>query len=281
MVLSFPLIARELRVQSRNRSTYGARVGWGLAAVALLGFFSWNFPAQAANGKFVLSGIHICLGVMLFLLAPIGAADAISREKREGTLRLLLLTRLTPTQVVLGKLAAHAIRLFYLGFMMLPFLIIPILMGGVAIQDFVLSVAILVALIALGLGAGLIASAMFTSFAAALACALFLAVLFAMGVSALVTNGLLTFLPNRFPSDLPLFIRIFVLGPALLTFPVGAKELVTNYFSPSPWIFPFIEAGLLLLPILLLIFAVSFCARKVAQHSDFTGETKRQAAFRR
>ena len=118
-VLSFPLITRELRVQSRKRSTYTARVGWGIAALAVLLFFTLNFPGQSANGRYLLSTIHFCLFAMLFILAPVAASDSISREKREGTLGLLFLTRLTPTQVVLGKLAAHCIRLFYIALMML------------------------------------------------------------------------------------------------------------------------------------------------------------------
>lgn len=279
-MLSFPLIIRELRVQSRDRSTYGARVGWGLGAVALLGFFSWSFPAQAANGKFVLSALHICLGVMLLLLAPIGAADAISREKREGTLGLLLLTHVTPTQVIVGKLSAHIIRVFYFGFMMLPFLIIPVLMGGVAFEDFLLSAVVLFTIVMAGISGGLIASAMFTSFAASLSCALFLTAFIATLISAIAINGVLTFVPNAFPPNVPGLLRIFFMGPALLTFPLAARDLSSRFFT-SPWFYPLLEAALVVLCLLFLLYAVAFCRRKVGQHAEFAGETKGQAAFRR
>ena len=110
-MISLPLVARELRVQSRRRATYDARLLWGLIAIGVLVIFTWKFPNQSAQGRNMLSVIHSCFIVTLFVLAPVGAADAISREKREGTLGLLLLTRLTAPQIVVGKLAAHMIRL--------------------------------------------------------------------------------------------------------------------------------------------------------------------------
>lgn len=270
---------RELRVQSRDLASYRHRVGWGLAAVVLLAFFVWNFPNQSANGKYVLSAIHLCLALMFFFLAPVGAADAISREKREGTLGLLLLTKLTATQVVLGKLASHLIRLFYFGFMMLPFLMIPVLMGGVAFQDFILSAVILLSIISIGVSAGLIASALLVKFGASLSWALLIAVLLTLLLgSALLTSVFLTF-PNRFPDGIPAIIRVFAIAP-LMMFPLQARDFAGMYIG-SPWAFTFIKVGLLLLSTLVLTFSVRFCARKVAQHTEVAGETKRAAAFRR
>ena len=45
-----------------------------MAAVALLGFFSINFPSQSASGRHLLSAVHACFAVMLFVLAPIATA---------------------------------------------------------------------------------------------------------------------------------------------------------------------------------------------------------------
>jgi ABC-type transport system involved in cytochrome c biogenesis permease component len=146
-MVSFPLIARELRIQSRKRATYYSRVGWSLAAIALLGFFWWSFPDRRTNGQQMLSAIHGFLAFMLLILAPIGAAGALNRENREGTLGLLLLTDLSPAQVVLGKVFVHSCKPLYLAAMMLPFFMIPVLLGGVEIQDFLLSLAILFSIV--------------------------------------------------------------------------------------------------------------------------------------
>jgi ABC-type Na+ efflux pump permease subunit len=268
-----------LRVQSRKRSTYSARVGWGLAAVALLLFFTLNFPNQSADGRYVLSTIHFCLAVMLFVLAPVGASDSISREKREGTLGLLLLTKLTPPQVVLGKLAAHFIRLFYIAFMMLPFIMIPVLLGGVELPDFLLSTVALFAIAAAGVAAGLIVSAVLLNFGVAISWAIILTALIGLLVSSSVANAALLLFPNRF-AGVDLSFRLFLFGPAVLLVPLLASEVARIYVA-SPWFFWFVDAGLIYLSILFLRFAVWFCARKIAQHTEFAGETKRQVAFRK
>jgi ABC-type transport system involved in multi-copper enzyme maturation permease subunit len=278
-VLSFPLIARELRVQSRQRATYTARIAWGLGAVGLLLFFSLSFPAQAANGGIFLSTVHVCLALMLFVLAPVGASDSISREKREGTLALLLLTQLTPAQIVLGKLAAHGIRLFYLALMMLPFLVIPVLLGGVGLQDFFLTSISLFTIAAAGIAAGLLASAIFLSFGAALAWAVILCALLILLITGTVSNAALELFPNTLQNDLPAAVRIFLVGPALLLLPLSARDFA-GMFIASAWLFPFLQAGLLILSILFLLFAIFFAAHRVAQRREFVGETKRQAAFR-
>jgi ABC-type transport system involved in cytochrome c biogenesis permease component len=280
VVLSFPLIARELRVQSRRRSTYSARVGWGMAAIAVLLFYTLNFPSQSANGKFLLSTIHFYLFVMLFLLAPVGASDAISREKREGTLGLLFLTRLTPRQVVLGKLATHFIRLFYIALMMLPFLMLPVLLGGVDWKDFVLSTVMLFSIAAAGVSAGLVASALLVNFGAALCWAMCLAVILGLVAGSSVANAALLLFPNGVPGGMDPAIRIFIVGPALMIFPVIASEFA-GISTGSPWFFWFTNGALLALSVLFLAFAVLFAARRVARHSELAGETSRQAAFRK
>jgi ABC-type transport system involved in cytochrome c biogenesis permease component len=280
-VLSFPLITRELRVQSRNRGTYGARLGWGTAAVAVFAFFAWQFPAQAADGKYVLTVMHFCLGVMFFLVAPIGAADAISREKREGTLGILLLTRLTPRQVVLGKLAAHLIRLFYFGLLLLPFLMVPVLLGGVTFGDFVFSAVVLCAMIAVGISAGLIASALLVSFGAALGWAMTIAAMLTLIFGVIAANGAMEFFPNNFRSEPPLLVRIFIVGPGVIWFPLQARQIAGMFIASPQWFLLIVQAGLLVLSFLSLLFSVVFSSRKIAEHSEFAGETKRTAAFRK
>ena len=65
------------------------------------------------------------------LLMGLASADSINRERREGTLGLLLLTDLTPVQIVSGKMLSCGLTSFValLGF--LPALMIPVLAGGV------------------------------------------------------------------------------------------------------------------------------------------------------
>lgn len=286
-MLSFPLIGRELLAQARNRATYSARIGWGLAAIGVLAFFALTFPEHTINGRALLGVVHGCLAVMLLFLAPITVADTISREKRDGTLGLLLLTPLTPRQVVVGKLVSHCLRLFYSALMMLPFLMLPMLMGGVALREFLFCVSILVAQSIIGLGAGLIASAFATSFAAAITWSMCLAISFSLLFSAGATNFIYSFSPPGFGGSVPWGIRIFLFGPGTLLVPVQALEILNSIMGGrilTTWpIKPAIalQTALLLLSLLLLLFSFAFAARKVARHACSGRETKRQEIIRK
>ncbi len=279
-MVPLPLIIRELRVTSRKPAIYNERLGWGLTAVFLLAFFSWNFPGQIANGRYLLSGAHFWLAGIIFLVAPIGAADAISREKREGTLGLLLLTGLSPTEIVLGKLAVHFLRLIYISLIVLPFLALPMIIGGVTLQDFLVSFVFIIFLIAVGLTAGLIASSIFVSFGAALFWAMFFSLFLTVAISASAVNAAFELFPTGISALMNTATQIFI-GPILMLFPVLIRQVFGTLIFTAAWPFIFVGGGLLLLSILLLSFAVWFCSRRVRRHAQFAGETKRQAAFRK
>src|SRR5947209_16604686 len=129
-----PIVERELLVRTRRPTTYWTRVA--VAAVA----------AMAAVQEIVLSSGSIAstslgqttfgaIGWVAFMVVCGSAfvtADSISRERREGTLGILLLTRLKTYDVVLGKLCAAGTTTYYalLGFV--PALAIMVLAGGVS-----------------------------------------------------------------------------------------------------------------------------------------------------
>src|SRR6185503_4750639 len=58
-------------------------------------------------------------------------ADALSEEKREGTLGLLFLTELRAFEVVLGKMVARSLRGFYGMIATLPIFTFCVLLGGI------------------------------------------------------------------------------------------------------------------------------------------------------
>ncbi|MCZ7638040.1 MAG: ABC transporter permease [Verrucomicrobia bacterium] len=129
-----PVAQRELRVAARQTRTYGVR--WLAAAVALvivgytrLYLEGWGVGGGSGRGLF-----FTLVGLAGWVCALGGArltADAISREKREGTLGLLFLSHLSGLEVVLGKLVAQAGLAFYGLLATLPVLAIPFLAGGV------------------------------------------------------------------------------------------------------------------------------------------------------
>lgn len=85
-------------------------------------------------------------------------ADCLSREVREGTLGLLLLTPLSGRGVVAGKGLVHGLRAATLLLSVAPLLSLPLVLGGVGWRDLILAMLLDSASLALVLSAGLLAS---------------------------------------------------------------------------------------------------------------------------
>ncbi len=133
-----PIVARELRVAARRRSTYWLRSG---AALLVLMLGTWVFLMAEREVPreigIILFGILAGSAVLYCLLSGVrSTADCLSGEKREGTLGLLFLTDLKGYDVVFGKLAATSVNAIYGVLAIVPMLAIPLLMGGVAPAEF-------------------------------------------------------------------------------------------------------------------------------------------------
>jgi ABC-type transport system involved in multi-copper enzyme maturation permease subunit len=133
-----PIVARELRVASRRRSTYWVRCG---AALALIIIGTWLFlmmqqqPPQEIS--IFLFEVLTAIAVLHCLVRGVwSTSDCLSEEKREGTLGLLFLTDLKGYDVVFGKLAATSLNGFYGLLAVVPLMAVPLLMGGVTLGEF-------------------------------------------------------------------------------------------------------------------------------------------------
>src|SRR5262249_41854281 len=114
-----------------------------LGAAALLVtccFFGFRLGFGPNQGGTLFGGLHLTLFLSIWIIVPLLAADCISRERRDGTLGLLFLTRLRPQEVVGAKGFAHGMRALTLWLAVLPALMIPFLLGGVGWHEAVLSV---------------------------------------------------------------------------------------------------------------------------------------------
>lgn len=86
-------------------------------------------------------------------------ADALSGERREGTLGLLFLTPLRGYDVVLGKLATTSLNAFFCLLAAIPLLGVPVIMGGVSGAEFWRITLVLINTLVLSLSVGLVVSA--------------------------------------------------------------------------------------------------------------------------
>lgn len=154
----FPILRRELVLQCRQRITFRTRFGFGvfglLTVVALL---PSSTTARGGGGKGLLEGL-ITAGLLLSSFAGLAAADAFSRERREGTLGLLLLTRVTAFDLVVGKLGSVGIRSMCSLLTLCPMLMLPLLLGGVTGGEVARKALALLTSLGLSLSLGLLAS---------------------------------------------------------------------------------------------------------------------------
>lgn len=155
-----PVAHRELRLAARrDRTYYGRMLAAGAALAVFLLFRPWARLAGFSGGRetFVLLSTLAnwwCLMAGVYL-----TAEAISRERQDGTLGFLFLSHLTGWDVVLGKLAAYATQAFYGLLAAMPVLALSFLAGGVTAGEFWWALLALVNTLFFGASLGLVISA--------------------------------------------------------------------------------------------------------------------------
>jgi len=133
-----PIVARELRIASRRRSTYWLR---SAAALVVLMIAAWFFLVARDQPPHQISMVLFGLltggaGLYCLFSGVRYTADCLSEEKRDGTLGLLFLTDLKGYDVVFGKLVANSLSSLYGVLAVVPMLALPLLLGGVTPGEF-------------------------------------------------------------------------------------------------------------------------------------------------
>jgi ABC-type transport system involved in multi-copper enzyme maturation permease subunit len=227
------VIERELRVQARANGTFWLRVvAGGAAAAALgvalladrrLGLFGGN-----GRGPWLFALMHTTICIVLSVICPLISADTFSRERREGTLGLLLLTPLRPVSIVWGKMSAHSIRAFALWLAMAPILVVPLLLGGVSRDDFLFAFSLELGVVLGCLAGATIASVLVEDSGRATALAVLLAMLVGEVFALLSFAGFGPFFVTNQPGGArpDVLLITAILGPWLL-----GTGLLENGFS--------------------------------------------------
>ena len=156
-----PLIERELRLRARTPAAY-----WTRSVVGLLGVFiclpqltSLGMSVTPAMmGRGVFNGL-VGAGFLLICAASLLTVGALNDEQREGTLGLLLLTRVKTLDVLLGKLGSIGLTSACVLLAFLPMLMLPLLSGGVSGGEVFRKGLGLLTALGFALAAGLFASA--------------------------------------------------------------------------------------------------------------------------
>jgi hypothetical protein len=134
----WPLIERELRLRARQPLLYAVRCG--IATLATVVAVQSSLAYAGAMGAKIGWATFYAVSWLGFVLACVSAlvtADAISSERRDGTLPLLLLTQLTCWELILAKLSAASLTSLCVLASCLPTLGLAVLAGGVTGEAFV------------------------------------------------------------------------------------------------------------------------------------------------
>src|SRR5438477_6606614 len=152
-----PVIERELRSSARQAFTYWLRA-IGVSAVLLASLlFGIEHGFEPSVGSSLFGRLHFTLFCAIWILVPLLTADCISRERREGTLGLLFLTRLKGSDIVVAKGLAHGLRALTLWVAVLPVIAIPFMLGGLSVTEILLSLLVDLSAMCWALAAGLLA----------------------------------------------------------------------------------------------------------------------------
>ncbi len=162
-MICFSIGERELREASRRGRTYRVRlIAASLAVVVGTWVILGDHVRQTTAGGGSLFVILSGLAFLFTLFAGVFfTADCLSSEKREGTLGLLFLTDLRNGDVVIGKLLATSLDAFYGVLAVLPVMALPMLVGGVTLDQFWRMVLVLANTLLFSLSLGLLVSAIF------------------------------------------------------------------------------------------------------------------------
>ncbi len=132
-----PLLAKELTEQAARKRTYVIRFGYtALLFVATCVLFYGNLSSDGTTsvlgrGRPMFNQLVTLQFWGIYLLLPATVCSVISSEKEKDSLCLLMLTTLTPWQIIIQKLFGRLIPMFTFLFISFPLMAIAFSNGGV------------------------------------------------------------------------------------------------------------------------------------------------------
>ncbi|MHB0936423.1 MAG: ABC transporter permease [Armatimonadota bacterium] len=186
-------------------------------------------------GAQILRAVFLLGALLVLVLAPALTAGAISGEREKGTLEMLLLTRMSPEQIVWGKLLSGLSVLGLILLCALPVAGVGVMLGGVAGWQLPTAVGMLTAAAVCFGAVGLWCSARFRKTAVAVTVA-YLLCLALVGMTPLATLFLIPMLGIDSGSlvhllQLPLWLLLFVVVAASILLFVFILSSLRRRFS--------------------------------------------------
>ena len=228
-VVTFPIAQREMLVLVKSPGLYRSRIFNSIGLLFIGAGFAalYHYVGLRAATQLVPTVTFILLLVCLFAGVHL-TADSISKEKREGTIGLLLLTPLPPFQIVIGKLLAHGLMGFYTILIVVPLLSLIMIVGGTRFSE-VLSIGVVALnIMFFSASVGLWASAQHTERKKAAGTGTWMVILFWWGIPIIVQ--LMTYF--KFPEWSIRTVGVFAVN-GLFNSTFAGPRLT---FLQSPWL---------------------------------------------
>jgi ABC-type transport system involved in multi-copper enzyme maturation permease subunit len=161
-----PILVKDLTEQAAQRRTYIIRFAYGLVLFTACGVLFYANLGVGASAQQTLGRGSTYFALLLtfqfaamYVVIPLLTAGAIAAERQRETLVLLLLSPLTPRQIVLQKYLSRITPVLSFVFLSFPLLAITYTFGGVTVPELILGILVLI-FVCLELGAfGIMCSA--------------------------------------------------------------------------------------------------------------------------
>jgi ABC-type transport system involved in cytochrome c biogenesis permease component len=136
-----PILIRELHQSLGGRVFLGTLSLACFAIVALALIFMWAARQSDSGGRDLLAGCAACLAALSLILVPMQAYSSTRAEVSGGTAEQLLMTRLRPRRIVLGKLGAGLLQFGMFLAVFAPLIGITYLLRGVDVPTILVLLA--------------------------------------------------------------------------------------------------------------------------------------------
>lgn len=138
--VSLPLLSKELTEMANRRRTYIIRTIYALLFLGFVGFISLdqlsglqnNPMAILGRGRQIFESMVYLQFTAIYLFLPAITCSVITQEKEHNSLGLLLITRLTPSTIILEKYLGRLITMVTFLMLGLPILAFAYSLGGVS-----------------------------------------------------------------------------------------------------------------------------------------------------
>ncbi len=277
--LGLPLLSKELTEMANRRRTYIIRTIYALLFLGCVGFIYMdsmvpqmsNPLAMLGRGREIFQAMVFLQFVAIYLLLPAITCGVITQEKERNSLGLLLITRLSPSTIILEKYLGRLISMMTFLMLGLPILAFAYSLGGVSPAMFINGLWLLILAMFQIAALGVLCSSFFRTTVAAFIATYLLGFLLLFG-SAIASELNLLFYGdiiralNKVVNQIPGFNNNFSRGRMDLEFLFFAPYWFDR-FSWTPGSNSVVKTLIFSLPILLstlvsLMFAHYFLVRR-------------------